>query len=81
MITVLGLLIAGHPLYIIFYDIATQLYGLSTMLISVRVGLGWATGESGRTMAQSERISTWRPASVPVVLGPHEARKSFEQVV
>lgn len=69
MITLVGLVAAAHPLYITFYDIATELYGVSTMLISVRVGLGWATGDSGRTMgAESDypRVSGWRPATIPV---------------
>lgn len=57
MITILGLLIANHPLYIHFYDVATELYGVCTMLISVRVGLGWAIGEGGRTMNSGGRHS------------------------
>lgn len=68
MITVLGFVIAAHPLYITFYDISTELYGVSTMLISVRVGLGWATGDSSRTMdaeSESTRVSAWRPPTVP----------------
>lgn len=81
MITVLGLLIAKHPLYIIFYDIATQLYGVSTMLISVRVGLGWATGEGGRTMqSDMQRVSTWRPASLSPIVVAVEAQKSEDTV-
>ncbi|KAJ3559823.1 hypothetical protein NP233_g11168 [Leucocoprinus birnbaumii] len=69
MVTTVGLVAVGHPLYITFYDIATELYGVSTMLISVRVGLGWATGDSGRTMdVESEygRVSGWRPATISI---------------
>jgi hypothetical protein len=62
MITVLGLVIKLNPLYIDFYDISTELYGVSTMFISVRVGLGWATGESA---VDASRMSTWKAATLP----------------
>ncbi|KAF9452075.1 hypothetical protein P691DRAFT_772549 [Macrolepiota fuliginosa MF-IS2] len=76
MATVLGLLIARHPFYIDSYDIATELYGLCTMLISVRVGLGWATGDAERTMQSNmQRVSSWRPATLPPIA---EAGKKSE---
>lgn len=74
MVIVLVFAVIEHPLYPTFYDIATELYGLSTMLISVRVGLGWAIGNGGQVVKRlpttarsdypsSNQNSNWKPAS------------------
>jgi hypothetical protein len=48
-----------NPLCVTLYDIGTELYGVTTMFISVRVGLGWTfENNAGETTAYAGDYSS-----------------------